>query len=687
MIVALLQARTGSSRLPGKVLADIHGAPMLLRQIERVRRARAIDRLVVATSDDASDDALAALCAENGVACHRGSLDDVLARMIGALDQVDPDNEAELVVRLTGDCPLADPAVIDRVIGAARESAVDFASNVINPTYPDGLDVEVTTGRALRTAAREATRISDREHVMPFISRQPERFTAVSVERETDLSAMRWTVDEPEDLIFVREVYDRLYPTDPAFGMEQVLALLAREPDLAAINQAYLRNEGYARSLEQETMSQSQSKRRFTQSELLLDRAERTIPLGSQTFSKSRTQYPRGISPYFITHADGARVWDADGNEYVDFINSQCSVTLGYNDPDVTAAVREQLESGVIFSLPHPIEMEVAERIVEMVPCAEKVRFGKNGSDATAGAIRIARAFTGRDRVAVCGYHGWQDWYIGSTARNLGVPQATRDLTSTFTFNDPASLKAALDAHPGEFAAVILEPMNVTYPTPEFLGAVKELAHAHGALLVFDETITGFRCANGGAQEMFGVTPDLATFGKGLANGYPVSAVTGRADVMKLMEEVFFSFTFGGETLSLAAAKATLDKLRGGPVLANMRKTGEQAIAGIEALIAKHGLAHMLSVSGDATWSFLNFKDTANYTLWELKTLYMQEIFERGVLAYGTQNISAAHGPDEIAALLAAYDGAFAALAEADANRTLAQVLRCKPLEPLFKVR
>lgn len=427
--------------------------------------------------------------------------------------------------------------------------------------------------------------------------------------------------------------------------------------------------------------------RDYTTSEEWLDRAERTIPLGSQTFSKSRTQFPRGVSPYFITRAKGARVWDADGNEYADFINSQCSVTLGYNDPDVTAAVKDQLEEGVIFSLPHPIEMEVAERIVEMVPCAEKVRFGKNGSDATAGAIRIARAFTGRDRVAVCGYHGWQDWYIGSTARNLGVPQATRDLTSTFAFNDADSLKAVLDARPGEYAAVILEPMNVTYPDPEFLGAVKDLAHAHGALLVFDETITGFRFANGGAQELFGVTPDLATFGKGLANGYPVSAVTGRADVMRMMEEVFFSFTFGGETLSLAAAKATLDKLRAGPVLANMRETGRNVIAGIEGLIEKHGLSYMLSVSGDPVWSFVNFKDTENYTMWELKTLYMQEIFERGVLSYGTQNISAAHGPEEVATLLEAYDAAFAALAEADANRMLAQVLRCEPLQPLFRVR
>lgn len=427
--------------------------------------------------------------------------------------------------------------------------------------------------------------------------------------------------------------------------------------------------------------------RSYKTSEEWLDRAERTIPLGSQTFSKSRTQFPRGISPYFITRADGARVWDADGNEYVDFINSQCSVTLGYNDPGVTAAVKAQLEDGVIFSLPHRVEMEVAELIVEMVPCAEKVRFGKNGSDATAGAIRIARAFTGRDRVAVCGYHGWQDWYIGTTARNLGVPQATRDLTSVFAFNDADSLKAVLDRHPGEFAAVILEPMNVTHPKLEFLGAVQDLARQHGAVLVFDETITGFRFANGGAQEKFGITPDLATFGKGLANGFPVSAVTGRADIMKMMEDVFFSFTFGGETLSLAAAKAVLQRLKSEPVLKGIADVGSTVMAGIDGLIAKHELNHMLSVSGDPSWSFLNFRDTENYHVYELKTLYMQEMFSAGVLAYGTHTMSAAHGADDVAALMDASDRAFTVLAEADRKRTLAQVLRCPPLEPLFKVR
>src|SRR6185436_6227350 len=199
--------------------------------------------------------------------------------------------------------------------------------------------------------------------------------------------------------------------------------------------------------------------RSYRKSEEYLKRAERTVPLGSQTFSKSRTQFPYGVSPYFVTHARGSRIWDLDGNEYVDFINSLASVTLGYQDPDVTAAVREQLEQGVIFSLPHPVEAEVAELICEMVPCAEMVRFGKNGSDATAGAVRLARAYTGKDHIAVCGYHGWQDWFIGSTSRSLGVPNTTKELTHSFSYNDVTSLDRVFREFPDQVAGVILEPM------------------------------------------------------------------------------------------------------------------------------------------------------------------------------------------------------------------------------------
>lgn len=426
---------------------------------------------------------------------------------------------------------------------------------------------------------------------------------------------------------------------------------------------------------------------RYARSEALLERALRTIPLGAQTFSKSLTQYPRGVSPYFAARARGARLWDVDGNAYVDFINALCAVTLGYGDPDVDAAVTRQLRDGVIFTLSHALEAEVAERIVAMVPCAEKVRFGKNGSDATAGAIRIARAATGRDHVLVCGYHGWQDWYIGSTARNLGVPEATRALTHAFPYDDLPALEALLDRLSGQVAAVILEPMNVKAPSPGYLEGVKRLTHAAGAVLVFDETITGFRFARGGAQEFFGVTSDLCTLGKGLANGFPLSAVCGRADLMALMEEVFFSFTMGGETLSLAAAAAVLDKLAREPVVETLAARGQDVLEGVGALIARHGLEGVLSLSGHPSWSFLLFADAPTGDAFTLKTLFMQEVFARGVLAYGSHNMSYAHGPAEVAALLEAYDGALAVMAEALASGDVTSRLRCAPLQPLFRVR
>jgi glutamate-1-semialdehyde 2,1-aminomutase len=427
--------------------------------------------------------------------------------------------------------------------------------------------------------------------------------------------------------------------------------------------------------------------RTFKRSEAYLARAERTIPLGSQTFSKSRTQFPYGVSPYFVTRAQGSRVWDVDGNEYIDFINSLASVTLGYQDPDVLQAVREQLDQGVIFSLPHTIEAEVAELICDMVPCAEMVRFGKNGSDATAGAIRVARAYTGRERVAVCGYHGWQDWYIGSTARHRGVPQATRSLTHAFMYNDLGSLRSLLEQHPGQFAAVILEPMNATEPASGFLQGVKDLTHAHGALLVFDETITGFRYANGGAQQLFGVTPDLATFGKGLANGYPLSVVAGRREVMKLMEEIFFSFTFGGEALSLAAARATLHKLRNHDVVGTMRGRGERLLSKVRERITQHELGGLLAVSGHPTWSFLTFKDVGEVSQWQTKTLWMQEILQRGILSFGTHNISYAHSDEDIDRLIAVYDEVFPTLRRAAFEGRMSELLRCQPLQPLFKIR
>ncbi len=426
---------------------------------------------------------------------------------------------------------------------------------------------------------------------------------------------------------------------------------------------------------------------RYKKSEEFLARALKTVPLGSQTFSKSKTQLPEGVSPFFASHAKGSRLVDVDGNEYVDFVNSLCSITLGYNDPDVTRAVSDQLQQGVIFSLPHELEFKVAEKIVEMVPCAEMVRFGKNGSDATSGAIRLARAYTKRDYVLVCGYHGWQDWYIGSTTRDLGVPAAVKNLTQKFFYNDIDSLKSKLEELNGQVAAVILEPVNVVAPKDGFLEKVKELTHQHGAVLVFDETITGFRYANGGAQQFFNVIPDLATFGKGLANGYPVSAVAGKAEIMKLMEEIFFSFTFGGETLSLAASYATLTKLQREPVVKKLFNTGEKLITDLNILINEFKMSEIFSVAGYPVWSFFTIKDTEKFTSWELKTLLLQEMFSNGIVAIGTHNISYAHEDEDVVRLMKAYRRYFEKVKILMDKGDLSAVLDCKPLQPLFKLR
>jgi len=433
--------------------------------------------------------------------------------------------------------------------------------------------------------------------------------------------------------------------------------------------------------------NQTADPNRFARSEEFLCRAEKSIPLGTQTFSKSRTQYPKGVSPFFASRAEGAYLWDVDGNRYVDFVNSLLSISLGYNDPDVKQAVLEQLELGTLFSLPHELEFLVAEQIIDMVPCAEKVRFGKNGSDATAGAVRLARAHTGRDHVLVCGYHGWQDWYIGSTTRDLGIPESTKSLTHAFSYNDIGSLQRRLEEFPNHVAAVILEPVNIAPPMNNFLSDVKDLAHRHGALLVFDETITGFRYANGGAQEFFGVTPDLATFGKGLANGYPLSALVGRSDVMQKLDEIFFSFTFGGETLSLAAANAVLNKMQREPVVEKLNQTGETIINRTIESIQQNQLQHVFDVCGYPCWSFFTINDQSPFTPNELKTLLLQEMFANEVLMIGTHNISYAHDREHVEQLVKAYECYFEKVNHAVHVGDIKSVLRCEPLEPLFKVR
>ncbi|MDH5543552.1 MAG: aminotransferase class III-fold pyridoxal phosphate-dependent enzyme [Nitrospinota bacterium] len=426
---------------------------------------------------------------------------------------------------------------------------------------------------------------------------------------------------------------------------------------------------------------------RYDKSDEMLKRALKTIPLGSQTFSKSKVQFAPGSSPLFLSHGKGSRVWDVDGNEYLDFVNGLLPVLLGYCDPDVDNAVKEQLGKGVSFSLATELEIELAETLVDIIPCAEMVRFGKNGSDVTAGAIRLARHVTGKEHVAVCGYHGWQDWYIGSTSMNGGVPKGVRSLTHTFTYNNIESLEKLFSENSHGYAAVIMEPMNVEEPKDGFLQKVKDLAHRNGALFILDEIITGFRFHLGGAQTLYGVTPDLATFGKSMANGFPVSAVVGRAEYMKEMANIFFSFTFGGEALSIAAALAVIKKMKREPVIETLHKRGSEIFDGVSRLIGENGLEKVISIKGKPCWSLLQFSDTEVCDSWTVKSLFLQEMFEKGILTIGSNNMSYAHSSEDVAKALDAYVSAMKKISDGLKTGKIAKMLKAEPIRPLFKVR
>ena len=411
-----------------------------------------------------------------------------------------------------------------------------------------------------------------------------------------------------------------------------------------------------------------------------LARALEVIPLGTQTMSKHESQFVGDVSPLFVERGRGSHVWDVDGNEFVDFPMALGPMLLGYAEPVVDDAIRAQLERGITFSLSHPLEAEVAERIVALCPGVEAVRFAKSGSDAVSGAIRAARAITGRDLVLAAGYHGWHDWYIGSTTRDLGVPKAVQDLTLTFRFGDLDHLRSLLEQHPGEVAAVTLEPSGAEVPEPGHLQALVDLAHEHGALVVFDEIIVGFRVAPGGARQRYGVEPDLSCYGKALGNGMPIAAVAGSRSTMRVFEDIFFSGTHGGEALSLAAARAVLDAISNGTVLADIEAKGLVHRTLLQAAVADADVADRVVVTGEPQRTVIGFTGPEPLVT---KSFVQQSMQDAGYLFNGSQFICARHSADELRGAAEAFAGACRTIA--DAGDQLATLLRGRPVAPVFR--
>jgi glutamate-1-semialdehyde aminotransferase len=419
-------------------------------------------------------------------------------------------------------------------------------------------------------------------------------------------------------------------------------------------------------------------------SQELLARARKVIPGASQTMSKGPSQWAQGVAPAFVRRAAGCRVWDVDGNEYLDFPMALGPVILGHCHPAITAAITTQLKQGITFTLPHPLEIEVAERIVAAVPGVERVRFAKTGSDVTSAAVRLARALTGRERVIVAGYHGWHDWYIGSTSWPLGVPRSVVELVEAVPAGDLSALEAALQRHPDQVAGVIIEPAGAREPEEGELQALVDLAHAHGSLAIFDEIVTGLRLAPGGAQEHYGVRADLTCLGKALGNGMPISALAGPAQHMDALERIFFSGTHGGETLSLAAAAATLDVIMKEPVTEHLWRQGTALQQGIRTAVSRHGLEDWVSCGGPAPMTIVTVREPSPGGHLPAKTLLQQELLRRGVLYNGTHLISYAHADEDIARGVEAYDEALEILA-AGLPDHLMDYLQAPPVAPVFR--
>jgi glutamate-1-semialdehyde 2,1-aminomutase len=671
MIIGVVQARLGSVRLPNKVMRRVGGFTLIEILLSRLARSTRLDKVILATTTTAQDQLLTDHVRQLGFEVFQGSEADVLDRYYQAAKAYRP----AAVVRITGDCPLTDPVLVDEAIAAYQSQAVDYLSNTQPPTYPDGLDIEVFSFHALERSASEAAPGPQREHVTPYMY-QSGSFRIGSLRYHEDLSRERWTVDEAVDFEVMAAVFRHFSPRID-FGWLEVLELRRAQPALFEANQYLVRNEGSSLSSGQK----------------LWKRAKRVIPGGGMLLSKRPEMFLPERWPTYFSKAKGCRVWDLDEREYIDMsLMGIGTNVLGYGQPDVDDAVRQTVDRGNMSTLNCPEEVYLAEKLVAMHPWADMVRFARSGGEANAITIRIARAASGKDKVAICGYHGWHDWYLSANLgddKNLaghllpgldpkGVPQNLRGTVFPFNYNNFAELEELVMSQ--NIGVIMMEVSRNAGPENQFLQRVRQLATVHGIVLIFDECTSGFRQTFGGLHLMYGVEPDMAIFGKTLGNGYAITATIGRREVMEAAQGTFISSTFWTERIGPSAALKTLE------VMQRMRSWDQITHTGLGITARWKALAgtHRLSITTTGLPALTGFSFNGPNAL-AYKTLITQEMLSKGFLAGTGIYVCTEHTPQIVDRYFEELDPIFSLIRQCEDGRDVFSLLKSPICSSGFK--
>lgn len=636
----------GSTRFPGKVLKEVLGKPLLGHLVERLLRARSLDDVVLAIPESPVNDPLAEIGLAFGAQIVRGSELDVLDRYAKAADFF----PAEAYLRVTGDCPLVCPELVDQLVQDFWAESLEYARTGLS--FPDGLDLEVFSKKLLIEASTFARENYEREHVTPFMQKKMDSRTKIT-EFARDLSQIRLTIDEPEDLEVVSSVLTHFGHN--MFGFSEIENLVSASPELFEGNQSFARNEGSE----------------ISSGAKLWRRAKKIIPGGSMLFSKKAELFSNKKWPTYFSRAQGCKVWDLDNNSFLDvgYMGIGTNI-LGYGHPAVDEAVMGVIGSGNMTTLNAPEEVELAESLCGIHAWANMAKFTRSGGEACAVAIRIARAHSGKSGVAICGYHGWHDWYLSANIfegnaldqhlipglGSAGIPPSLSGLVMPFRYNDLDGLEEILCR--GDTGTVFMETQRNVEPAPGFLAGVRKLADKYGAVLVFDECTSGFRQVLGGMHLIYGVQPDMLILGKTLGNGYAINAVVGTGKVMASAEATFISSTFWTERIGPAAALASLSAMKSEDAPSRVHAIGLQVRAGWEDAATSAGLDIVISGLPALSTYIIEGYEPA-----EVKTYVVEKMIDRGYLSPPAFYASVSHTPEVVNSYLNELGSVFLELA------------------------